>query len=469
MTAIAGVAATGKRVLVESMLDRMGHRGAAGRRVAEEDGITLGICWTAYQGFGAPKSLATNGVYDLAGDERLAEARIVGDNLVLTRDALGVAPLYYGWDEEGDFCFASEVKALLLATNKIQELPPGCTFDGHTVQSYSRLDTGWPQMELVEAIAAELRRRLEQAVQKRVGDDEVGSWLSGGLDSSGLAALARPLVRELHTFAAGLPGAPDLKHARLAADFIGATHHEVIVEFDKILAVLPVVIYHLESFDALLVRSSITNYLVAKAASDYVPAVLSGEGGDELFAGYDYLKTIPPVLLGKELIDITGRLHNTALQRVDRSASAHGTVAHVPFLDPGVVAYALCIPVEYKIRGRVEKWILRQALQGALPPAILDRPKAKFWEGAGVGDLLAHYAEAHITDADFDAERMLRNGWRLHDKEELLYYRFFREFFGEMDDLAWMGRTKKAPGAVRVGGSGASLSVLASRRSCSLR
>jgi asparagine synthase (glutamine-hydrolysing) len=324
-------------------------------------------------------------------------------------------------------------------------MPPGTTFDGQAVRPYTRPDSGRPLLESVETIAAELRRRLEDAVQKRIGDGEVGSWLSGGLDSSGLAALARPLVRELHTFAAGLPGAPDLTHAKIAADYIGATHHEVVVDFDRILAILPTVIYHLESFDALLVRSSITNYLVAQAASDYVPAVLSGEGGDELFAGYDYLKQIAPTGLADELLDITGRLHNTALQRVDRSASAHGTVAHVPFLDPAVVVYALSIPVEYKIRGGVAKWILRQALRGALPSAILDRPKAKFWEGAGIGDLLSHYAEAHITDADFHAERSLSNGWRLNSKEELLYYRFFKDSFGELDDLAWMGRTKGLP------------------------
>ncbi len=445
MTAIAGVAAPGKQALVQSMLDRMSHRGAAGRRIVEEDGVTLGACWTVYQESGTPGPLAANGVYDLAGDERRAEARIIGGQLVVARDELGVAPLYFGWDEDGALCFASEVKALLLVTNGIQELPPGGTFNGGAVQPAAGLDFGRPLLESAETIATELRRRMENAVQKRIGNRAVGSWLSGGLDSSALAALARPHVRELHSFAAGLPGAPDLAHARIAASYIGSTHHEVVVDFDQILAVLPQVIYHLESFDALLVRSSITNYLVAQAASNYVPAVLSGEGGDELFAGYAYLKHIPPAYLADELRDINGRLHNTALQRVDRSASAHGTVAHVPFLDPDVVAYALRIPVEYKIRDNVEKWILRQALGGALPSAILDRPKAKFWEGAGIGDLLSHYAEAHITSTDFHAARSLSNGWRLNSKEELLYYRIFKDFFGELDDLAWMGRTKGAP------------------------
>ena len=244
-----------------------------------------------------------------------------------------------------------------------------------------------------------------------------------------LAALARPHVRKLHTFAAGVAGAPDLDYAREVAAFIDAEHHEAIVTFDQMLAVLPTVIYHLESFDALLVRSSITNYLVAGLASDYVARVFSGEGGDELFAGYDYLKALQPAQLPEELLDITRRLHNTALQRVDRCAAAHGTQAHVCFLAPQVVDLALQIPVEYKLRKGVEKWILRQAMAELLPPSVLMRTKAKFWEGAGVGDLLARYADGVISDADFHRERMLPNGWVVNTKEELFYYRLFREQF----------------------------------------
>jgi len=282
-------------------------------------------------------------------------------------------------------------------------------------------------------------------VESSIGGGEVGSWLSGGLDSSALAALARPYVDRLHTFAAGLEGAPDLAFAAEVAAFIGSDHHEVKVTFEDMLSVLPDVIYHLESFDALLVRSSLTNYLVARAAADYVPAVFSGEGGDELFAGYEYLKGLDPASLPAELIDIMGRLHNTALQRVDRCASAHGTIAHVAFLDPEVVSLALQIPAEFKLQDGVEKWILRRAMDGALPESVLDRTKAKFWEGAGVVDLMAQYAEEKISDADFSAERVLPNGWTLNSKEELLYYRIFREHFGDRSDLSWMGRTKGSP------------------------
>ena len=135
-------------------------------------------------------------------------------------------------------------------------------------------------------------------------------------------------------------------------------------------------------------------------------------------------------------------MHNTALQRVDHSATAHGTVAHVCFLEPDVVDYALRIPSELKLHDNIEKWILCEAMDGELPERILKRKKTKFWKGAGVGELIADYANKTITEADFSSERKLKNGWLTNSKEELLYYRVFKEHFGELKDLSWMGRTK---------------------------
>lgn len=273
----------------------------------------------------------------------------------------------------------------------------------------------------------------------------VGSWLSGGLDSSVMATLASQHTQSFHTFAAGMPGSPDLKYARMLADHIKAEHHEVVVKIDDLLNALPDVIYHLESFDGWLVRSSIMNFLVSRLAAQYVTSIFSGEGGDELFGGYHYLKSLKPSNLADELIDITSRLHNTALQRVDRCASAFGTDAYVDFLEPDVVDFALRIPTRYKVHDGVEKWILRQAIADDLPDAILNRPKAKFWQGAGVQDLLERHAEEQISDADFSRERRLPNGWQLRSKEELLYYRIFCERLGQLEDLSWMGRTKGMP------------------------
>jgi asparagine synthase (glutamine-hydrolysing) len=446
MSAIAGIADSNSMPLVHKMLARIAHRGRTGQCVLSlESGPTLGVAWTEAQPKAPAALTGDHTALDSAGEGHFARGRFEEGSLWLERDQLGVAPLYYGYTDKGRLCFASEVKALLEATGDIHELPPGCRFNGTDTVPYYRLTRQQPIGAPPDDIARELRRPLQTSVQRRVRQDDCGAWLSGGLDSSTLAALARPLVKRLHTVAAGVEGAPDLYHARTVAQFIGSQHHEVIVGLEDMLRVLPEVIYHLESFDPLLVRSSITNYLAARRVADYALVVLSGEGGDELFAGYEYLKALPQEDLPDELVDITGRLHNTALQRVDRCASAHGTVAQTAFLDPDVVDYALRIPVALKMHrnGRLtEKWILRRAMDGALPESVLNRSKAKFWEGAGVGEQLAAYADEHIPDAEFLREHILPNGWKLASKEELLYYRIFREHFGDLANLDWMGRTK---------------------------
>jgi len=445
MSGIAGINRSDQPGLVDRMLDALAHRGRDWRELRHGKGTTFGALGSMLQESDRLDLISNGLITDRASPEHFAQAGAVAAGFVLKRDTLGVRPLYYGWTPDGAFCFASEVKGLLPATRCIHEMPSGHTFDGQLLVMDSEVTVQDPMEETPDAIITGLRERLEIAVAKRIGAGEVGSWLSGGLDSSVLAALARPHVSKLHTFAAGLPGAPDLGFARIVAELIHSEHHERLIQMEEIFSVLPDVIRALESFDALLVRSSVMNYLVAKTASDFVPAVLSGEGGDELFAGYEYLASIPPSGLPAELVDITNRLHNTALQRVDRCSSAFGTVAHVPFLDPVVVEYALKIPASLKRRDGIDKWILRQAVMDALPASVTMRPKSKFWQGAGIEDLLARHAEGRISNADFKRERVLPHGESLNTKEELLYYRIFREHFGEFDDLSWMGRTKGAP------------------------
>jgi asparagine synthase (glutamine-hydrolysing) len=443
MAGTAGIAQAGKTAEVNRMLDMLAHRGKCLREVFEVEGVTLGATAPATQATSI--SRPHNVVRDYAGYGHYAQAHAGQNGFELLRDPLGVAPLYYGQTVDGALCFASEVKALLGLAGTIAELPPGSFYDGQRIVPHFRLEPRPLLNEPPEQIATELGIRLSLAVQSCLQPDLFGAWLSGGLDSSALVALARPWTKVLHTFAGGVADAPDLEYARAVSEFVGTVHHEAVLSIQDMLRVLPEVIYHLESFDALLVRSSIINFMVAKQASDFVPAVLSGEGGDELFAGYEYLKSLAQEQLSAELLDIMGRLHNTALQRVDRCASAHGLVAHTCFLDPTVVELALRIPVELKLRGTVEKWILRQPLKGLLPESVLQRTKSKFWQGAGVGELLSDHAEKIITNDDFRRERQLPNKWTLNSKEELLYYRLFRGHFGELDDLSWMGRTKGAP------------------------
>jgi asparagine synthase (glutamine-hydrolysing) len=446
MSAIAGVNREGKSHIVTALLEKMKHRGNARRSLFEKKGTTYGISWNVPEEKFVSEYIASDRVADYKGAGHCAWAEPVIDSFILYRDEIGVAPLYYGWDKDEVFYFASEVKALLPYVSRVYQLPPGTRFDGQHLHSYydleiiKKLTTDKPDL-----IAKKLKALLESAVADFIRSDDVGSWLSGGLDSSTICAIAARQIPKFQTFAAGLKGAPDLECAREVADFIKSDHHEVIVTVDDMVAALPEVIYHLESFDALLVRSTITNFLVAKRASEFVSEVFSGEGGDELFAGYEYLKSIPEKQLPSELVKLTNSLHNTALQRVDRCSSAHGTTAHVVFLHPEIVKFAFAIPLGLKLNNGVEKWILRKAIEEDLPEKIINRPKAKFWEGAGVQELISAHADKAISDKDFSLERKLKNGWILNTREELLYYRIFKNHFGDDIDLEWMGRTGGSP------------------------
>jgi len=442
MSAIAGMAGTNKIKEVEAMLAKMAHRGKLGCRVFSWDGATFGINWSSLQEGHIDAMRDKQMVADFKSSGHFAQAMLVNGRILLARDFLGLAPLYYGWTAANELCFASEVKALTLHTRSPIELRPGHRLEQGQSKPYHTLSQQPPLLEPADYFARELIKRVTMAIRESAVGRPLGAWLSGGLDSSALAALAMAEAGSLHTFSAGLRDAPDLQFARAVASHIRSDHHELTLDLEQLLSALPQVIYHLESFDALLVRSSIANFLVARMAADYVSEVFSGEGADELLAGYAYLKALAADELPRELLDISSRLHNTALQRVDRCAAAHGTDAHLPFLHPAVVDLALRMPVSFKIHQNVEKWILREAMKGRLPESVLTRTKAKFWEGAGISTMLQAYADAQISDADFNRERTLANGWTLLSKEELMYYRLFREQLGDLDTLQWMGRSK---------------------------
>ncbi len=442
MSGIAGILKEGQQKLVTRMLDAISHRGNHGKSIFDFNDATIGMIWTEDE---ENRVLADQrkGIFsDGPGFGHKVEVAKPNHRWQISRDELGVVPMYFAYSNNGILCFASEVKALMLVSAGISELPPGCTITDSVINMDFNPKKRPPVQNEPEAIASDLLNILTMTITRRINSDTMGAWLSGGLDSSTIATLAKPWVKDFHTFAGGLRNAPDLEFAREVASHIGSTHHEVIIDFKDMLRVLPHVIYHLESFDALLVRSSIINYLVADRASGYVGEAFSGEVGDELFAGYQYLKSIKMEDLDQELIDITGRLHNTALQRVDRCAAAHGLTAHVVFADARFVDFALRIPASLKLKNGIEKWILRKAMEGMIPDRVLWRPKAKFWEGAGVDTLFSDYANKKVTDKDFNSERLLNNGWTLNSKEELFYYRIFSDHFRKLENLDWMGRTK---------------------------
>ena len=374
-------------------------------------------------------------------------------DLFLARDPLGIKPLYYG-KKNGGLHFASEVKALSLVTDDIHEFPAGHWYHSRKgwQQYYSvegTLQDELPDMQNEEDALRVIRDSLHDAVQKRLMSDvPLGTSLSGGLDSSIIAMIASQDTPGLHSFVVGVKGGEDLDAARLMADTLGTQHHEYIYDEQDMLKVLPDVVYYLESFDPALVRSAIPNFMLAKMASDYVKVMLTGEGADELYAGYSYLQRFEkPDSLQEELVYITEALHNTNLQRGDRMSMAHGLEARVPFLDVNSVSMALSLPPEWKLQenGRPAKALLRRAYEGFLPDEIVYRPKMKFSKGAGSSDILAERAEQKVSDAEFQSERKrLKNDWdyNLQNKEALLYYRMLSEHYQDEWIMPNMGSSR---------------------------
>jgi len=385
-------------------------------------------------------------------DGMFAIALISNGELFLARDPIGIKPLYIG--AQGDrMYFASEIKALSRVTHDIHEFPAGHWYHSRLgMRRYYTIGSGMTETRSVaredEALAT-IRDTLREAVHKRLmADVPVGVSLSGGLDSSIVSLLAREGHDRIDSFAVGVEDSPDLAAAREVAAFLNTNHHEIVYTQKDIEDALPEVIYYLESFDPALVRSAVPNYFLARLASDYVKVILTGEGADELYAGYSYLSRYEePDALHSELVYITDALHNTNLQRADRMSMAHGLEARVPFLDVASIGYALDLPALWKLHteDRQEKALLRRAFADSLPMDIINRPKQKFSKGAGSSEMIAQQAETDIGDGEFMRERdRLEREWnyRLPNKESLHYYRILGQSYRDEWILPTMGHSR---------------------------
>ena len=338
------------------------------------------------------------------------------DGLIAARDPIGIKPLYMG-RIDGGLCFASEIKALATVADDIEEFPAGQIFDSRSgFRTYYQPPSAPPQDRSLNHMIGELQETLDAAVTKRLRSDvPLGAFLSGGLDSSIIAALARQKLDELHTFAVGLEGSADLLAARLVAQHLDTIHHEHVITREEVRQDLPEILFHLESFDRDLVRSAIPCWYVSRLASEQVKVVLTGEGADELFAGYTYYRGYEdPAALHQELHRSILSMHNINLQRVDRMTMAHGIEGRVPFLDTAMIEAAMSIPTEVKLKRigdkKVEKWILRKAFEDLLPHEIVWRGKVQFDEGSGLADLMAdeavkRAASVNAKSEDFEGAR----------------------------------------------------------------
>lgn len=351
-------------------------------------------------------SIARDGAHAVADlDGMFAFVMTDGRNLIAARDPIGIKPLYMG-RRDSALAFASEIKALAGSADSIEEFPAGHVLDTRCgLHPYYAVPEARAQDWHLEDALSALRETLEEAVAKRLRSDvPFGALLSGGLDSSIIAALAARRVENLKTFAVGFEGSPDLLAAREVAAHIGSDHQELVITPQQALEELPQILRHLESFDQDLVRSAVPCWFVSRFAAEHVKVVLTGEGADELFAGYTYYRGIAdPEALAEELRRSITRMHNINLQRVDRMSMAHGLEARVPFLDCEMIALGMSLPAKWKlaeVRGhRVEKWLLRKAFEDLLPTQIVWRDKLQFDQGSGVADYVIREVDRLAREA----------------------------------------------------------------------
>ncbi len=387
-----------------------------------------------------------NGIYSFVLWDESAERYLIA------RDPMGVMPLYFGRDDEGLLWVGSEMKAIEPRCRQIQAFPPGHLLDSSEGTPRRWYQPAWRDFEkaIETPDPAKIRHALEQAVHRQMMCDvPYGVLLSGGLDSSLIAAMAKHFADRrvesddteaawwprLHSFAIGLPGSPDLAAAQIAARAIGTQHHEFVYTIQEGLDALEDVIRHIETFDVTTIRASTPMFLLARRIKAMgIKMVLSGEGADEIFGGYLYFHKAPnPRAFHEETVRKLDKLHLYDCLRANKSMAAWGVEARVPFLDLEFLDVAMSIDPTAKMAGpkKPEKNILREAGVGLLPNEILWRQKEQFSDGVGYGwiDALKAYAADQVSERELlEAEQRFPFNPPI-TKEQYLYRRLFERCF----------------------------------------
>jgi asparagine synthase (glutamine-hydrolysing) len=373
---------------------------------------------------------------------------------LIARDHMGIIPLYMGWDKFGHFYVASELKALETICNKIEEFLPGhylYSAEGTTpVKWYQREWNDYENVKNNTSNIEELKLALEQAVYRQLMCDvPYGVLLSGGLDSSIISAITKKYAAkrieskdtqmawypQLHSFAVGLEGSPDLAAAQKVAEHIGSIHHEIHFTIQEGLDAIRDVIYHLETYDVTTIRASTPMYLLGRVIKSMgIKMVLSGEGADEIFGGYLYFHKAPNAqAFHEETVRKLGKLHLYDCLRANKSLAAWGVEGRVPFLDKEFMDVAMRLNPEDKMAkdGKMEKHILRKSFEDLLPESIAWRQKEQFSDGVGYGwiDTLKKVAHEKISDDELAKAKFRFPVHPPMSKEEYHYRSIFSEHF----------------------------------------
>ena len=375
------------------------------------------------------------------------------DEFLIARDPIGVIPLYIGYDSDGTLYCASELKALEGFCERYEPFLPGHYYsscEGKMVRWYKREWTRYDAVKDNPASIFELREALEEAVRRQLMSDvPYGVLLSGGLDSSVISAIAKRFAArrvetdgqkeawwpQLHSFAIGLRGAPDLAKAREVADYIGTVHHEINYTIQEGLDAVRDVIYYIETYDVTTVRASTPMYLLARVIKSMgIKMVLSGEGADEVFGGYLYFHKAPDArAFHEETVRKLSKLYLYDCLRANKALSAWGVEGRVPFLDKEFLDVAMRLNPQAKMcPGKtIEKRIVREAFADMLPDTVAWRQKEQFSDGVGYSwiDTLKAVTAQAVSDEQMQhaAERFPINPPQ--NKEEYYYRSIFEEYF----------------------------------------
>ena len=385
------------------------------------------------------------GLLDHLGDTLFSFVISDGEKLLAARDLLGIKTLFYG-RKDGNIYLSQELKAVVQITDDVYEFPPGSYMDETgEIKQFASLPAEPPALtdKSVDQMTADIRDIIHRSLRNRVDFSlPVSSLLSGGIDSSIIAYLTNKIYKEkfgddavLKTYSLGVGVSQDIINARKVAEMIGSDHRELIVDIEQLMEVMPKVVYYLESFDPSLVRSSVSNYLITrKAAEDGAKILMSGEGGDEVFCGYIYLKDYPYEKQFEQQVRCLGFLHSNASLRLDRMNQCNGVKVVAPMISGELLNYALAIPPKYKQYPgdngeKMEKYILRKAFENDLPKDVVWRLKQEFSQGSGSADVVPKYIDDKISDEEL-AEAQQKYPV-VRSKEELYYFKIFAENFGD--------------------------------------
>lgn len=394
------------------------------------------------------------------------------DKFYVTRDHLGIIPVYIGRGLEGEFYVGSELKAFHDHAKTVEILLPGHYYDSELQQQVRWYNPPHYQIENIPTTPVDLNRIKElliSSVNRRLMCDvPFGVLLSGGLDSSIIASITSRLyqkfqkeheddllqIKQLSSFCIGLEGSPDLIAAREVAKFIGTKHYEFTYTVQEGIDAIEDVIYAIETFNPTTIRASIPMYLMSrKIKSLGIKMLLTGEGSDEIFGGYLYFHKAPNK---KEFHQETVRkiqdLYKYDLLRANKTTAHWGIEARVPFLDRDFVEYVMSVDPECKVvnaeHQNIEKFVLRKAFDDKenpwLPENILWRQKEQFSDGVGYNwiDGLKAFIEKQVSDDDLKNAK-LRFPIMTPPTKEAYYYRMvFEQHFPSMTAVCTVPQVK---------------------------